>query len=66
MNDKEFCSVGNLGILISYEDFSKMMESLKQIDPMRKELDILQQRVSANHGLYLEVLEKIKELNDMI
>lgn len=66
MQDEKFCGVGDISVLIPYKDFVVLVEASKNIAEFRKQIEECNNQLSALRGLYIEALDKIRELHDMI
>lgn len=66
MGDSKFCCVGDFPVLIPYKDLVKLVEVAKNIDQFTERLSRTDEQLSALKGLYIEVLEKVRELDKLI
>lgn len=53
-------------MLIPYRDLETLVNIAKEHEKDRKEMEAIKKKVTALHGLYLEVLEKLVEIHDSL
>ena len=56
----------NLQVLIPYKDLLAMYEALEEIPQMRREVERYQKQVTALHGEYINVLDRLKEVMSLL
>jgi len=55
-----------LSVLIPYKDLETLVNIAKEYEKDRKELETIKKRVTALHGIYLEVLERLDEIHHLL
>lgn len=64
MNDKKFCCVGDFPVLVPYQDLEKLLTIARKQEAWEGRLSRMDEKLSAIYGIYLEVLEKLKEIDN--
>ena len=54
----------DLSITISLQELMTLIDSAKQVPGIEKELSSLSRRLDGLYGIYSQVLERLRELND--
>lgn len=54
----------DLSITISLQELMTLIDSAKQVPGIEKELASLSRRLDGLYGIYLQVLERLRELKD--
>ena len=63
---EKLCSPESYSVLIPYKDLESLVNIAQEHEKDRKEMEAIKKRVTALHGLYLEVLEKLVEIHDSL
>lgn len=66
MAKKEFCSVDNYSVLIPYKDLEKLVTMAQNYEEVLKVLKHLEEQFAALRYQYVETLDKLRELEDML
>lgn len=66
MAKKEFCSVDKYSVLIPYKDLEKLVNMAQNYEEVLKVLKHLEEQYSALRYQYVETLDKLRELEDML
>lgn len=66
MAKKEFCSVDNYSVLIPYKDLEKLVTMAQNYEEVLKVLKHLEEQCAALRYQYVETLDKLRELEDML
>lgn len=56
----------DLNITISLQELLTLIDSAKQVPGIDKELSSLSRRLDALYGIYLQVLERLRDFKDVL
>lgn len=62
----KLCDPSNLAVLIPYKDLEKIMEYAKGYQRIEQEFQKLEKRVTGLHGVYIDVLEQLNKVYDLL
>lgn len=66
MGKKDFCSPEKLSVIIPYKDYEKLVKAALSVEDFEATLKRIDERNAAMHQMYVEILEKVAELNRLI
>lgn len=66
MGDSKFCCVDDFPVLIPYKDLVKLVEVAKNLEQFEMRLSRTDEKLGALNGLYSELLQKVRELDNLI
>lgn len=66
MNNSDFCSVGNFPVLIPYRDLEKVVEIAKNMERYERGLSQANKQLTALRSQYLELMEKVLEMDKLL
>lgn len=66
MKEHDFCCVGNFPVLIPYKDLEKVVEVSKNLERYERGLSQANKQLAALRSQYLELMEKVRELDKML
>ena len=64
MAEKKFCCVGDFPVLVPYENLEKLLEMANNQEGFKQRLSRMDEQLTAIYGIYTEVLEKLKEIDN--
>lgn len=56
-------STSEISVIIPYRDFENLLNSAKRIEEMERHCKRIEERCAAMHLMYVELLEKIAEID---
>ena len=62
----KLCDPANLSVLIPYKDLEKLMEYAKGYQKIEQDFQKLEKRVLGLHGVYVDVLEQLHKVYDLL
>lgn len=66
MSDHDFCCVGDFPVLIPYKDLEKVVDVAKNLERYEKGLSRANKQLTALRSQYLELLEKVREMERLL
>lgn len=60
--EENFCCVGQYQVMIPYRDLEKFVRIANNFEALLDRMDKQEKQLAALRGMYLEALEKIKEM----
>ena len=63
---EKLCSPEKYSILIPYKDFEKLIQMATRIEEIEAHCKRMEERNSAMHSMYVELLEKVAEINRLL
>lgn len=66
MNDHDFCCVGNFPVLIPYKDLEKVVEVSKNLERYERGLSQANKQLAALRSQYVELMEKVREMDKLL
>lgn len=66
MSDHNFCCVGNFPVLIPYKDLEKVVEVAKNLERYERGLSQANKQLAALRSQYLELMEKVQEMDKLL
>lgn len=64
--EKEFCCVGNFPVLVPYQELEKLLNVARNQEEILKRCEQAETRCSKLQLLYSELLEKVREIQEML
>lgn len=62
MSESKFCGVGNLSVVIPYRDLERLLKLARNMDSFEASLSQMDRKMTGLHGLYADLLEKVREI----
>lgn len=66
MSNEKFCGVGNLSVVIPYRDLERLLKLARNMDGFEDSLSRMDRKMTGLHGLYSELLEKVREIENSL
>lgn len=66
MSDRDFCCVGNFPVLVPYKDLEKVVEVAKNLERYERGLSQANKQLAALRSQYLELMEKVREIDKLL
>lgn len=66
MAKEKLCQPESYGVLIPYKDLERLVNIAQNYEKKEKEVQALEKKVTALHGLYQEVLEALNKVYDFL
>lgn len=66
MPDKDFCCVGDFPVLIPYKDLEKVVEVARNMERYERTVAQTKTQLAALRNQYVELLEKVREIQKML
>lgn len=66
MAKPKLCDPSSLSVLIPYKDLEQLMVYATTFERIEQEFEKLQKRVTSLHGLYMETLEALNKVYDLL
>lgn len=66
MNNQKFCCVGDFPVLIPYRDLEKIVEVAKNMEHYQKCLSRTNEQLAALRLQYIELSEKVREMDKLL
>lgn len=66
MSDHDFCCVGDFPVLIPYKDLEKVVDVAKNLERYEKGLSRANKQLTALRSQYMELLEKVRDMEKLL
>lgn len=66
MDEEKFCCVDNYSVLIPYKDLEKLLKTAQNAEKSLQEVKRMEKRMDALKGQLLDLMLKVKELEEII